>query len=168
MRYGSTAINLRWSSGTVADTYGTPIDDANWYNDKVAVSFRITVDDVAKLIAQQLLGQKPNDIVAGTLQFSITRINVWAEDNMTETAASWVYVSPNFPRLTARDEDGKNSKARVGLRPPPLWFMDNTTNATLAVIVIGELDSTKLPTPKVKVGVMRIAVQYQVLNTATT
>lgn len=153
----SGTVEIRCRVGSTASTdYGSPVTPAIIVS--VAYSYFVTNVVLKNCIAQQLLGLKKDDLASGSLQYSISNIQVWGGENRKQITLGWQLANYFFPKTYLTDTSSKMARPKLKMSlPHAVWLNDDDASTALFF-------SNVEPTPAVTAGeevlVFRISVQY--------
>lgn len=148
-------VRFRLFNGTPGFTPGNTVQEANITIAANTFVYTITSDILEAMIAAQVLGLKPSDLVPASMEYGVRRADWWANDQSTVAYITWLSTSPLYPRKTVRDFAGKMQKARCGLElPQTMWLIDNVASINLLQVGVSSSNANT-----VGYGIIHVAVQ---------
>jgi len=156
-------VELYFSSTTTENSYGNASKPAEFFLKTRSLTFTNTT--LSSLITAQALGFAPSDLVAGSLQFSLKSVRLWAAPSEDTADIGLVKTDINFPRSSFSDERGTNARAAVGISIPKCsWAVDNANASFFSVSTSGE---NPISTTNQRIAYVEVTVLYQIYGVSS-
>lgn len=163
---GIVEIHLRVASAASSSDYGNTTTPAIVDVAPSAPGFTITNVFLKNCIAQQIIGLGKDDLVSGSMQYSINNFQAWAGEERTTLYLNYLVDHALFPMTSMTDVSGKMGRARIKMALPcAVWQMDNVASSSIAYV---QVNVTPTPTTGERVAIIRVSVQYHTIAALST